>query len=88
MVVFLTLTLHAGSFDFAAIRSAAATLSESARSLLFFFALIGLGSRRGGAVACLVAAGAPSRAQSCLCPHVGVMLKSPSTASCALALIY
>jgi hydrogenase-4 component B len=47
MVVFLTLTVHAGSFDFAAIRTAAAALSGPERSALFFLALIGLGAKAG-----------------------------------------
>lgn len=47
MVVFLTLAIHAGSFDFAAIRTTAATLSPWVRSVLFFFALVGLGAKAG-----------------------------------------
>ncbi len=47
MVVFLTLTVLAGSFDFAAIRSAAAALPGRERAVLFFFALAGLGAKAG-----------------------------------------
>ncbi len=47
MVVFLTLAVHAGSFDFAAMRTAAAALSGTERSVLFFLALVGLGAKAG-----------------------------------------
>ncbi|HPS20944.1 MAG TPA: proton-conducting transporter membrane subunit [Candidatus Omnitrophota bacterium] len=47
MVVFLTLTVHAGSFSFAAIRTAVVALSGPERSVLFFLALIGLAAKAG-----------------------------------------
>jgi hydrogenase-4 component B len=47
MVVFLSLTAHAGSFDFVAIRAAATSLPGPERSVLFFLALAGLGAKAG-----------------------------------------
>jgi hydrogenase-4 component B len=47
MLVFLTLAIHAGSFDFVAIRRASAFLSGPERSILFFLVLTGLGAKAG-----------------------------------------
>ncbi|MFZ2653534.1 MAG: hydrogenase 4 subunit B [Victivallales bacterium] len=47
MIVFLMLAIRAGSFDFTAIRTAAASLPEGERSILFFLALAGLGAKAG-----------------------------------------
>lgn len=47
MVVFLILTVHAGSFDFVALRTTATTLPAPERSILFFLALAGLGAKAG-----------------------------------------
>jgi len=47
MVVFLALTIRAGSFDFAAIRQAALSLPGPERSILFFLALAGFGVKAG-----------------------------------------
>jgi hydrogenase-4 component B len=47
MVVFLSLSSRAGSFDFVAIRAAAAALPAPERSALFFLALTGLGAKAG-----------------------------------------
>jgi hydrogenase-4 component B len=47
MVVFLILTVHAGSFDFAALRTIASSLSGHERTVLFFLVFIGLGAKAG-----------------------------------------
>jgi hydrogenase-4 component B len=47
LVVFLTLTIHAPSFDFAVLREAAHHLNGTTRTVLFLLALTGFGAKAG-----------------------------------------
>jgi len=47
LVSFLVLTERAGAFDFAALRTAASGLDDSARTTLFFLALVGFATKAG-----------------------------------------
>ncbi len=47
LVSFLVLTERAGAFDFAALRTAASGLDDSARTTLFFMALVGFATKAG-----------------------------------------